>query len=148
MKMLITIFGFLTLSFAASADDINSIVLTETAMLELRRDTCEDVISMNKLITLGEPAVQILIDVLGNPRNGLKMKWGVAQVLGEIGSKKAIPALQQALKSDNEWLRDTAKQSISLINNELKRAGKVYLWTIGTQTTRTTCETGVVEVIK
>ncbi len=130
------------------AGDVGSTVLTELAKIEIEKDYCQIAISSNKIIQLGEPAVTMLGEALINPRNGLRMKWSIAQVLGEIGSAQAIPALKIALTSDNEWLRDVAKLALSKISGETKKLGKVYLTTIGKQTTQTDCETGAVEVIK
>jgi len=148
MKNVLTIFGFLTLSFAAGAADIPSTVSSELAAIEIQEDFCKMAISTNKLIALGEPAVGALSEALNNPNVGLKAKWSAAEALGEIGSTQGIPALNEALRSDNGWLRDTAKHSISIINGEVQRAGKVYLMSYGQQVTKTDCEAGTVEILK
>jgi len=148
MKKIITIIGLLTISFTAGAADIQTTVLTELAKIETQQDYCQIAVSTNKLIQLGDSAVGPLSEALISPKNGLQLKWSAAQVLGEIGSTQGIPALNAALNSDNEWLRDTAKRSISMINHEVPRKGKVYLMSYGVQGSRTDCETGTIELIK
>ncbi|MCB0361139.1 MAG: hypothetical protein KDD35_00365, partial [Bdellovibrionales bacterium] len=77
----------------------------------------------------------------------IRAKWSAAQALGEIGSPNALPALLACDLDDNSWLKSLCKNSIAIIKGEKKRAGKVYLYTIGVQKTRTDVEAGTTEVI-
>ncbi|MCD1295275.1 hypothetical protein CUJ83_09715 [Methanocella sp. CWC-04] len=66
------------------------------------------------LINIGEPAVDPLINALDDK------KWEVrayaAEVLGQIGSKKALDALNKKLEDDNYIVSETARESIWHIN--------------------------------
>ena len=151
MKTLVTIFAFLC-SFSAHAAvitaDIKSDVQTELSKIVVGQNMQESVRSVNRLIRLGEPAVDALVEALSNPRFDVKAKWAAAQALGEIGSRKALPALDACQSKDNGWLTSLCVNSILIINGEKERAGKVYLYEIGVQTVRIDAETGETKIMK
>lgn len=137
----------MAISFSAMAQDIKSSVQTELVKIAVQSDMRENVLATNRLIQLGEPAVGALSEALVSPQVDLRAKWAVAQALGEIGGKSALPALTNCLNSDNSWLKSICVKSTAIINGEQKRAGKVYLYTIGVETTRTDVEAGTTVVI-
>jgi HEAT repeat protein len=140
MKSLVTIFAFLC-SFSAHAIDIKSDVKTELSKIVVEQDMKENARSVNRLIRLGEPAVDELIVALSNPKSDVKVRWAAAQALGEIGSKLALNALDDCSTKDNGWLTSLCINSTMIINGEKERAGKVYLYEIGVHTVRIDVET-------
>lgn len=71
--------------------------------------------------------------------------------LGEIGNSSVIPGLEDAYKAGSQhipWLKFQIEQAIKLIKGEVKRSGKVYVYSFGEQTTRTDCVSGKTEIVK
>lgn len=139
---------FLFFSISASADDVQNAVQNELFNITAKNDMSETVLSTNRIIKLGESAVEPLNAALSNPKTDLRAKWSAAMALGQIGSEKAIPVLEGCLKEENPWLKDLCKSSIGQIKGEQKRSGKVYLWEIGVEKVRIDVEAGTREVIK
>lgn len=156
MKNIFLTFFLLSYSFTAVADDVLNTITTELAKIEINGNLsvpnyCEIAKSTNKLIALGEGAVTPLSSALLSKNVGLQTKFRIARALGEIGNSNAISALEEANKassSDNTWLKYEIEQALKLIRGQLKSSGKVYVYTIGVQTTRTDCETGTIEIMK
>ena len=150
MKKLVTIlvsFCSILTSFSARAADAKSIVQNELQQIVEKSDMRENILSTNRIIQLGDSAVDSLVDVLINQKINLKAKWAAAQALGEIGNQNALPALESCQSADNGWLRLICANSTAVISGQKKREGKVYLYSIGYQTTRTDVEAGTTEVI-
>ena len=47
--------------------------------------------------------------------NDWGMRWDIAEVLGDIGDKRAVKALAWAIKHDNEYVQYTAKIALEKI---------------------------------
>jgi HEAT repeat protein len=87
---------------------------------------------------------------LNNSKWDVSSRWSAALALGEIGSSNALPALTSCAQDKdamNSWLISLCKNSIAIIKGEKPRAGKIYLYTIGVQKTRTDVEAGTTVVI-
>jgi HEAT repeat protein len=134
-------------SVGAMAQDAQSVVQTELTNAVLKQDMRENVLATNRMIALGEAAVDPLSKALSDSRTDLRAKWAAAQALGEIGSANGLAALSACEKEDNSWLKSLCKNSAAIIKGEKKRAGKVYLYTIGVQKTRTDVEAGTTVVV-
>lgn len=137
----------ISFSLNAMANDVKSTVQNELEQVVLQSEMRDRVLIANRLINLGEQAVETLAEALLDSEADISIKWTAASALGEIGSKKGLTALQNCLKEDNAWLKSICSNSLEIINGQKKRAGKVYLYTIGTETTRTDVERGVTVVV-
>ena len=68
---------------------------------------------MEALEKIGEPAVEPLIQALGNPEEGVR--WEAAKALGMICDPRAVKSLIQALRDPNRegrWLAAGAREKI------------------------------------
>ena len=154
MGKLGVVFCLLLVSYALTAyTSTSDDALTEIAKIEASTEMCSEIISINKLVLIGEPAVDSLDDVLSNSANGLKAKAGAAKALGEIGSIKALPTLTAISEANgpnsfNFYIGNVAREAISKIRGEKPKLGKFHLITESVQTTKTDCESGQVEIIK
>ncbi len=136
-----------TFSLSAFADDAQVVVQTELSKIVTQMDMRENVLSTNRMINLGDAAVEPLDSALSDTKTALRAKWAAAQALGEIGNSKAIPSLESCATQDDSWLKELCKNSIALIKGEQKRAGKVYLYQIGTEKIRIDVETGTSQLV-
>lgn len=69
---------------------------------------------MNRLVDFGEPAVEPLVGFLEGEEAGLRA--GAAEVLGALGSERAVPALCTALADPDSNLRYWALESLKAIH--------------------------------
>ena len=114
-------------------------------------DLCVWISETNKLVQLGDTAVQTLISALKSSTYGDVAKWSSALALGEIGNPKATLTLTEvAEKNSSEsqgfYLGDLSRKAVGEIQEIIKKQGKFYKKTYAVQTTITDCETGKVEV--
>ena len=65
---------------------------------------------------IGEPTVEYLLQVLTDENSTPRMKIGTALTLGEIGDNRAIESLIQAVKDEDEDVRDSAVTSLEKLN--------------------------------
>lgn len=92
------------LSSGAYASDVGSLIesIGQNSVFTIPQTAME----MNQLISLGEPAVDEIVEKLNNPKTPIQQQWNLTFVLGKIGSSKAIPGLINNLKTtDNDWQR-------------------------------------------
>ena len=156
MKSTTTILSLLFMFCTASAQTNNSDVMNElvkVASSPSSADLCVWISSTNKLVQIGEPAVNTLISVLQSDKYGDISKWSAALALGEIGNTKAVQTLTDvATKNPSDshgfYLGDLSRNAIGKIKGEIKKEGKFRKTTIAVQKTVTDCESGEVKVIQ
>ena len=146
----IALFVMLSMSYSVMAY-ANADVFSELVKIETASDMCTSIISTNKLIQLGESAVDPLIMVLGSTSYGHKAKWSAVMALGEIGNPRALPILSAIAQANGRqsyqyWLGDLSREAIAKIKGEIPKQGKFRLMTVGVQTTVTDCESGKDEI--
>lgn len=88
---------------------------TEFDLLVAEKGAFEAVVS-ETFVRLGVDAVPVLVYQLANPRADVR-QWA-ATVLGELGptARDAIPPLSDALRDDDQAVRDAAKRSLEKID--------------------------------
>lgn len=83
-------------------------------LIERLRDFRTRPSAKSALLALGDKAVDPLIQALGN-RN-VSVRWTAASTLGELGAKKAVPDLVEALKDPD--VHSAAKEALGHITGE------------------------------
>jgi HEAT repeat protein len=75
----------------------------------------------NSLIAVGRPAVEALVELLGDRRT--HVRWEAAKALGAIGDPRAAPALVTALEADEDFdVRWVTGQALTALGREGLRA--------------------------
>ncbi len=149
------IFCLLITSFTCFAQQNNSNVLTTLAAIETKpynADFCFGIIETNKLIQMGDSAVDTLISALGSEKFGHVSKWSAAMALGEIGNPKALEILTKVAAANppdthNFYLGQLAGSAAAKLKGEKPKQGKFRKLTYGVQKTITDCETGESKVV-
>ncbi|MFO7966347.1 MAG: HEAT repeat domain-containing protein [Archaeoglobaceae archaeon] len=72
---------------------------------------------INSLIKIGQPALDPLIETLETEVEVAKREYA-AKALGLLGDTKAVESLIEALKDENENVRDKAAQALGEIKDE------------------------------
>ena len=148
MKNILVAFLLVSSTCVANANDLEMNVNSELAKVQSELDACKVVISTNKLIGMGDAAVASLSEALSSETVGNQSKWSAAMALGHIGNARAVSALEATVKSTSDsWLKMLAQDSISMINGEIPRAGKVYVYAFGVKKTKVDCESCKIEII-
>ena len=70
----------------------------------------------DKACALGPEVLNTLIRSLRSVPT-INLQRRAAEVLGEIGSKKAVKALREALKDKNRWVRESAAEALGKIGD-------------------------------
>jgi len=74
----------------------------------------------------------VLVQLLGDVTNRYKFRWRSAQVLGDMGPKaqSAVPALIEALKDPENFVRYRAARSLGEIGTDAARAVPDLIWSL------------------
>ncbi len=147
MRRILVIFSLVSMASSAIAD-VSSQIQSELAVIVTASESCTSAKAYNRIIGLGEAAIEPLVEALGNSNTDLNAKWAAATILGLIGTVNTIPALSECNKTGNMWLNLICENSIKQIAGKAKRAEKVYLYTKSAQLTRFDCEAGTTEIIR
>ena len=156
MRPLMTILSSLFIFCTASAQNGNSDTIDILAKIQTTpssSDLCVWISDTNKLVQLGDSAVDTLISVLQSNSYGHIAKWSAALALGEIGNSKAASVLTEVAArnpadSQGFHLGDLSRNAAGKIQGTVKKEGKFRKITYAVQKTVTDCETGKIEVIQ
>ncbi|MFA5255571.1 MAG: HEAT repeat domain-containing protein [Candidatus Omnitrophota bacterium] len=95
----------------------------------IERDSTVRETAKKALTDIGQTAVPQLIEVMKETGISIDkvedMRVGASAVLGEIGDKRAIPVLTEALKDTSESVRKAAKEAIEKIEKAQKKGAAI-----------------------
>lgn len=149
MKNMFIAFFLVSSTLTANANTIARNVNSELAKVEREMDPCKVVISTNKLIKMGDAAVDSLSAALLNEKVANESKWSAAMALGHIRNARAISTLEQVLNTTSDsWLKSVSQDAISLIKGEYKGDDKVYVYAFAVKKLKVDCESKTSVIIK